>query len=152
MPHFARLLSAGVAIAAIICSWRAARTCEFISFVDTDGNPPDFAEDPPFNNVIAANVGIFRYEVTQFQNGADPTGCEPYEERWAKQQGYPSLATAQFCAIIAPCFAVAGAFAALVDLCVCNFAGSFGAGSLFLLVASGVQAGTFTVIADPVFW
>ncbi len=75
-----------------------------------------------------------------------------YEDRWGQQQGYPSVATAQFCSLFGPCFAVLGAFAIMFDVCVCNFPGSFMAASLFLLLASGLQAGTFTMVADPAFW
>lgn len=147
-----RLLAVCFAITGIILSWLASKTCEFISFRDSDGDPPDFAQDPPFNQAMAANVGIFRYEITQFVNGGGSSECIAYDDRWAQQQGYPSVATAQFCALFGPIFAVLGIFAVMFDICVCNFPGSFMIGALFLLLASGLQAGTFTMVADPVFW
>ncbi len=141
-------------MAGLVFSWKASQTCEFLSFVDQDGNPPDGAEGPPFRTAVAAHVGIFRYEITTFDEGgaAGVSGCLPYDLRFSDQQDYPSLATAQFCAVIGPCCAVIGAFLILVECCVCNLSGSFTMATLFLLVASGVQGGVFTIIADPVFW
>jgi hypothetical protein len=121
--------------------------------VDTDGNPPDDAEDPPFNTVLAANVGIFNYEVIQLANGGTRDfGCVAYDDKFAKQTGYPSIATAQFCALIAPIIASFAVFAALFDVCVCQFPGSFVISTVLFLAAAAIQAGTFTLIADPAFW
>jgi hypothetical protein len=121
---------------------------------DTDGNPPDRAEDPPFNVALAGSIGIFGYEITDVFNaaGAGTNGCVKYDDTFGKQTAYPSLATAQFCSIIAPIFAGIALFACMVDMCVCNFSGSFTIGSLLFLVASGIQAGVFTLLADPAFW
>jgi hypothetical protein len=135
-----------------VCSWSASSTCEFISFRDTDGNPPDRAEDPPFNIALAGNVGIFKYEITEFVNRNGSSGCIKYDDRFAQQKGYPSVATAQFCALIAPILAGLALFATLFDFCACNFPGSYLISSLLFLIASGVQAGTFTMVADPAFW
>ena len=137
----------------LVLSWKASQTCDFISFVDQDGNPPDGAEGLPFSKAIAAHVGIFRYEITTLDSGAaGRSGCIPYGLRFSDQQDYPSLATAQFCAVIGPCCALIGTFLTLVECCVCNLPGSFALATLFLLVASGVQGGVFTLLADPVFW
>ena len=137
----------------LVLSWKASQTCDFISFVDQDGNPPDGAEGLPFSKAVAAHVGIFRYEITTLDSGvAGRNGCIPYDLRFSDQQDYPSLATAQFCAVIGPCFALIGTFLTLVECCVCNVPGSFALATLFLLVASGVQGGVFTLFADPVFW
>jgi hypothetical protein len=152
-PFLSRSLTVILAFVGIILSWMASQTCEFISYLDEDGTPPDSAEDPPFNLAVAADVGIFHYEITQHEAGTTGLGgCIPYELRFASQQDYPSLATAQICAVIGPCFAAFGAIFTLMDFCVFNFPGSFTVASLFLLVGSGVQAGVFTLIADPVFW
>jgi hypothetical protein len=111
-------------------------------------------DDPPFDRAIAANVGIFRYEITEIVNGGGPgtNGCVSYDDTFAQQNGYPSLATAQFCAMIAPIIAGLAVFANLFDFCVCNFPGSYLITSLLFLTAAGIQAGTFTLLADPVFW
>jgi hypothetical protein len=143
----------GLAVTGIIFSSVSASSCQFISFEDTDGNPPDRAVDPPFNTALAGNVGIFRYEITDFENPAlGGTGCLSYDNQFAQQTGYPSLATAQFCAMIAPILAGLGIFANLFDTCACNFAGSYMIGALLYLAASGLQFGTFTLLADPAFW
>jgi len=83
--------------------------------------------------------------------GPAANGCVSYAFTFAQQTEYPSLATAQFCALISPILAGIGIFANLVDLCVCNFVGSYMIGSLIFLAASGISAGTFTLLADPVF-
>lgn len=127
-------------------------TCEFISFQDTDGNPPDRAEDPPFNNALSANVGIFKYEITEFPNRLGTSGCIKYDDRFAQMTGYPSVATAQFCALIAPIMAGLGIFATVADFCACNFPGSYLISSVLFLLAGTIQAGTFTMVADPAFW
>jgi hypothetical protein len=49
-------------------------------------------------------------------------------------------------------FAGIAAFADLFDLCVCNFAGSFLISGLLFVIACGLQAATFTLLADPAFW
>jgi hypothetical protein len=140
-------------VVGLVLSWKASQTCDFISFVDHDGNPPDGAEGLPFSMAIAAHVGIFRYEIKTLDSGAvGRSGCIPYDLRFSDQQDYPSLATAQFCAVIGPCCAMIGTFLTLVECCVCNVPGSFALATLFLLVASGVQGGVFTLLADPVFW
>jgi len=146
----------------IIFSIVAAESCDFISFIDTDGNPPEMAEDPPFDTALAASVGIFRYSITDaytedIGGGGDTStittnaGCVSYEYMFFEQTGYPSIATAQFCALIAPMLAVAGLLANLVDFCICNFNGSNMFGSLFLIGACMLSAGTFLLVADPAF-
>jgi len=75
-----------------------------------------------------------------------------YMDRFAKQTDYPSLAAAQFCALIAPIVGGLGVFAVLFDFCVINFSGSFMIGTFLLLSAAGIQAGAFALIADPAFW
>jgi len=121
--------------------------------IDTDGNPPDLAE-PPFDTALAASVGIFGYIITDVYNETGPVtnGCVSYEYIFAQQTEYPSLATAQFCALISPLLAGIAIFANLVDFCVCNFVGSYMIGSLLFLAASGLSAGTFALLADPAFW
>eukprot|EP00529_Nitzschia_sp_RCC80_P028944 CAMPEP_0113467690 /NCGR_PEP_ID=MMETSP0014_2-20120614/14952_1 /TAXON_ID=2857 /ORGANISM="Nitzschia sp." /LENGTH=332 /DNA_ID=CAMNT_0000360021 /DNA_START=125 /DNA_END=1123 /DNA_ORIENTATION=- /assembly_acc=CAM_ASM_000159 len=136
----------------IICSILAARNCEFISFVDTDGNPPDRADDPPFDTALAGSIGIFGYIITDMFNSNSATdGCVAYADLFGQQTAYPSLATAQFCALIAPIFSGLATFACFLDLCVHNFYGSFAIASMLFLIAFGIQAGTFTLLADPAF-
>lgn len=146
--------SAGVlAIGGIVLSILAARNCEFVAFVDTDGNPPDRADEPPFDTALAGSIGIFGYIITDVFNSASSgtNGCVAYQDLFGQQTAYPSIATAQFCSIIAPIFAGLGAFAAMFDLCIYNFSGSFMISSFLFLLACGIQAGTFTLLADPAF-
>jgi len=111
------------------------------------------AEDPPFNNALSGTVGIFSYFISTVYTGG-PFGsdtCVGYDETFIQQRGYPSLATAQFCALLAPVFAAMGIFACGVDCCVCNFGGSFLSACVLFMIACGLQAGTFTLLADPAF-
>jgi hypothetical protein len=118
------------------------------------------AEDPPFNTALAGSVGIFGYTITEgaYNKTTDSYGattdgnCVGYEYMFFGQTGYPSLATSQFCVLIAPILAGIGLFANLVDFCVCNFRGSNLIGSLFFIGASLLSAGTFLLLADPAFW
>jgi hypothetical protein len=111
------------------------------------------ADEPPFNIAISGTVGIFGYEITEYYNRVGQSdGCLAYDENFGQQRAYPSLATAQFCALIAPIFAGIGIFFTAVDLCVCNFGGSFLTPSLLYAIACGLQAATFTLLADPAFW
>jgi hypothetical protein len=111
------------------------------------------AEEPPFNSALSANVGLFGYQILDVFNGASGTqGCVAYEDNFGKQTAYPSLATAQFCALFAPIFGGIATIACSVDLCVLNFNGSFLIAGLFFAIATGLQAATFTLLADPAFW
>ena len=134
---------------------------KLLPVVDTDGNPPDMAEDPPFNTALAGSVGIFGYTITEgaYDEASSSYGatttigkCVGYEYTFFGQSSYPSLATSQFCVLIAPILAGIGLFANLVDFCVCNFTGSNLIGSLFFIGASLLSAGTFCLLADPAFW
>ena len=86
-----------------------------------------------------------------FNSNSATDGCVAYADLFGQQTAYPSLATAQFCALIAPIFGGLATFACFVDLCVHNFYGSFSIASGLFLIAFGIQAGTFTLLADPAF-
>jgi hypothetical protein len=130
---------------AIVCSGKAANTCEFISFENTSGTPWQKLQ-PPFNTAIAANVGIFKYEILESSSGTETNGCVPYEERFlGMKDTYEALASAQLCALLAPIFGGLGVFLNLV------WDESLVAG-IFCLAAAGIQAGTFSMVADPSIW
>eukprot|EP00934_Nitzschia_sp_Nitz4_P001485 Nitzschia sp. Nitz4//scaffold7_size249615//221099//222010//NITZ4_001210-RA/size249615-augustus-gene-0.42-mRNA-1//-1//CDS//3329558541//1485//frame0 len=152
IPYFLKFLTLAVAFVTISLSWAASNTCDFISVQDQDGNPLDGAEYPPFDQAIAANVGILRYEITNSVNGSvtAESECVSYQQRWLDQE-YPSVASAQLCAVVAPSLALMGVLWSLCDIFVCNFPGSSIFPAILFLVASGTQLGTFTLIADPVF-
>ena len=132
---------------AIVCSGKAARTCEFISFENTSGKPwLNNNLQPPLDTAIAANMGIFRYEILESITGTETNGCVNYEDRFiGMKDTYEALASAQFCALVAPIFGGLGVFLNVVwDV-------SIVAGML-CLAAAGVQAGTFSMVADPSIW
>ena len=146
--HSATVFTLG--LAGIICSIYAAKTCEFISFHNGAGVPWKDLQ-PPFQQAVAANVGIFQYQVTiSGSGGTTNRGCTPYPDKFAgMSHNYPSLVAAQVCAIIAPIMAGFAMIANLFECCTCNFPGSFVVGSFLFLIATGIQAGTFSMIAEP---
>lgn len=152
--YFVKLIGLGVAVGGVICSWLTIGSCQFISFVDTDGNPPEDAEDPPFNNALEADVGIFKYRINKYFTDPDGGGtdCRDYDDKFTQQTAYPSLATAQFCTMMAPILAGVGMLITLLDICACRFSACYIVSTLFFLCAAGLQAGAFTLVADPAFW
>lgn len=134
----------------ILCSLVAANSCGFISFEDADGNS---TKDPPFDVATAAQVGIFRYQITIFSNTTfAPMECIQYDDRWAQQLYYPSLSAAQFCALFAPIIAGFGVLITILEFCICHFSCSILISGTLYLLAAGIQLGTFVLVADPVFW
>jgi hypothetical protein len=130
---------------AIVCSGHSASTCEFISFENTSGKPWQNLK-PPFDTAIAANVGIFKYEILESISGTETNGCVNYEDRFlGMKDTYEALASAQLCALLAPIFGGLGIFLNLV------WDQYLVAGTL-CLAAAGVQAGTFSMVADPSIW
>ena len=132
---------------AIVCSGKAASTCEFISFENTSGKPwLSNNLQPPFDTAMAAHVGIFKYEILESITGTETNGCINYEDRFiGMKDTYEALASAQFCALLAPIFGGLGVFLYVV------WDESLVSGTM-CLAAAGIQAGTFSMLADPSIW
>jgi hypothetical protein len=150
-----RLLVLGLGVAGVILSYIAADTCEFISFENQRGTPWDNLE-APFDQAVSAHVGIFGYEILDFgSNGTGTTTgkCVEYDDRFADMiDYYESIAAAQFCAIVAPSLALFAMALNLFEFFVCGFYGSFIFSSMLYLLAAGIQAGTFSMLAEPAIW
>ena len=140
-------------IVGIILSRIGSATCEFLSFENLEGVPWRELK-PPFDTAIAANVGIFNYEILDSPNAADITdGCIPYEDKFFDlAENQEALVAAQICAVVAPVLAGCALLLNLMEACMCNFAGSFVFTSSLFIAAAGVQAGTFSMIAEPSLW
>lgn len=52
---------------------------------------------------------------------------------------------------MAPILCAIAIVCTLIDFCICTFRGSSLCGGMFYLLAMGVQAGVFGIVADPVF-
>jgi hypothetical protein len=128
-----------------VCSGKAASTCEFISLENTSGKPWQNLQ-PPFDTAIAANVGIFKYEILESISGAETNGCVNYEDRFiGLKNTYEALVSAQFCALLAPIF---GGLGVLLNVVWDEY---LVAGTL-CFAAACIQAGTFSMVADPSIW
>jgi hypothetical protein len=138
-----------VSCGGIVLSILSSETCEFLRFETFNATN---TMDPPFDRASAGWVGIFRYEILKDENGTDAVsdGCTLYGNQFTRAP-YEALISSQFCAVIAPALATIGILLALVDLFYCTFHGNFLVTCVAFLTAAGVQAGTFSIIAQPTF-
>jgi hypothetical protein len=123
----------------------ASLTCEFISFDNSSGNPRQNLE-PPFDQAVAANVGIFNYEILESISGTKTDGCVNYENGFLEiNEMYTALTASQFCALLAPIFGGFGVFFNLVwGLNVMS--------GILCILAACIQAGTLSMVAFPNVW
>ena len=148
-----RLIVLGLAIGGVLLSYVAQDTCEFISFENQRGTPWENLE-PPFDQAVSAHVGIFSFEILEAGNNGTTTGkCVDYDDRFADMiDFYEAIAAAQFCAIVAPSLALVAIALNLFEFFVCGFNGSFIFSSFLYVAAAGIQAGTFSMLAEPAIW
>lgn len=148
---FDRLLTLFTVTAGIVLSIMASANCNFLKF-RTDADEPWEGLEPPFENALEAHVGIFGYEINRHLDESEVTdGCVGYENTFSSAD-FEVLISAQFCAVFAPIFAVLGLLVSCLDTFFCRFFMSFLIASAFFLAACGVQAGTFSLFAEPSFW
>jgi hypothetical protein len=97
-----RILVFLLSLGGIICSALAASSCEFFHFYSYSHDPWPGLE-PPFNDAIAANVGLFMYEITDSTELSDLNeGCIAYDRRFSEfPEGNALLEGAQWCALFA---------------------------------------------------
>jgi hypothetical protein len=148
-----RLIILALATGGILLSYVALDTCEFISFENKRGIPWENLE-PPFDQAVSAHVGIFSYEIVEAGSDGVTTGkCVNYDDRYADMiDFYESIAASQFCAVVAPSLALFAMALNLFEFFVCGFHGSFIFSSLLYFFAAGIQAGTFSMLAEPAIW
>lgn len=136
---------------AIILGIVGSSNCHFLKY-SNDADVPHNGLEPPFVGSFEANVGIFSYEIVRHVNDTSITdGCTKYDSKLGSSE-YEAVITAQFCAIFAPVIGFMGLFVSALDTCFCRFCCSFLISSAIYLVACGVQAGVFSLYAEPDFW
>jgi hypothetical protein len=139
------------ACAGVALSIASATKCDFLSFQNSAGLPWITLKDP-FDGAIEARLGMFSYQIIRAADASRiMEECKPYGEQFTELDT-PLLAVAQICAFCAPILAGAAILFLLMEMCVCNFFGSFLFSSTLLVVASGAQAATFCVFAEQDFW
>jgi hypothetical protein len=151
--YYVRLLVIALATGGVLLSYVALDTCEFISFENQRGIPWENLE-PPFDRAVSAHVGIFSYEILEAGVNGTTTGkCINYDDRFADMiDSYESIAASQFCAVVAPSLAMLAIALNLFEFFVCGFYGSFIVSSVLYFAAAGIQAGTFSMLAEKAIW
>ena len=126
--------------------------CDMIYYFNKFGRPNPSLE-PPFSTATRADVGIFRYQITEGINGTTMSSCADYEYKYFEMaDNYEALTASQICSIVAPILAGIGILASFCEVLFCNFAMSFTIPSFLFLAAAGIQGGTFAILAEPSIW
>lgn len=127
----------------------ASETCEFLWFsVGADSATNGVDEEPPFDMASEGWIGIFQYEIIRRAGGEVVSeGCTLYNRQFVNAPN-STLTASQFCAVLAPTFALLAILVAASELfCSLRFYGSFVATSIFVLAAAATQGGTFSLFA-----
>jgi hypothetical protein len=140
--------------AGIALSIFGSNTCEFFSYTNVNGTAAAAGMDPPFDQAVTTGfVGIYNYRIVHSESSSTSGDCIAYDDTYGSlADTYPSISAAQFCALIAPMVAGLAILVMFMELVLCGFYGSFMLVSSLCMSAAGIQAGTFGLIADPVFW
>ena len=137
-----------------ILSLVAALSCRFFSFENVTGKPW-IGLEPPFDSTIAADIGLFRYEITNSLDEADMTGgCVNNERNLADLtgQGAELRVTAQFCAILALVLSGLAFVVNLIEVICCNYPFSCLIPASMLFVSFVMQVCTFLIFGRSEFW
>jgi hypothetical protein len=136
-----------LSIGGIICSALAASSCDFFHFDSIDNRPWPGLE-PPFNNTIAADVGLFNYEITDSTELSDLNeGCIAYDGRFSDfPKGHELWEAAQWCALFALITSGLAFLINLFEAICCSFFCSFIFACTLLWIAGVLQACTFMVL------
>jgi hypothetical protein len=149
-----RVLIFILSLGGFICSIAVAASCEFYHFDSiTDG--PWAGLEPPFpNTTIAANVGLFKYEVTDStEPGEEDGGCKAIDGRFKDfSEGNGLWEAAQYCAVFATITSGLAFFINLFEAFCCSFYCSFIFACTLLWIAGALQACTFMVLGGGDFW
>ena len=139
-----------IALAGIICSALASLDCRFLYFKNNSDEASNELEGQ-FDGATEAYVGIFEYklETLNFQDVLNFDGCKSYGEKF--DSVYEVIVTSQICAIAGPALAALGLLTLLFESCIATNFGCFLLSTICFLAASGCQAGTFALYAEPSF-
>lgn len=140
-----------MAVAGIILSIMGSSNCQFLT-VSTAADTAAEGLEAPFEDALEAHVGVFSYEIVRSSAVGGRTGeCVKYDGKYSDAD-LEVLVAAQFCALFGPIVAGLALFVTLLETCFCDFSCSFLIASILYLGAAGIQAGTFSVFAEPTFW
>ena len=132
----------------------AAMSCSFFSFENVTGEPW-IGLTPPFDSTIAADIGLFRYEITNSLDVTEMTGeCVSYENVLTDLtgQGVELWVAAEFCAIIALVLSGLAFFVNLIEVICCNYPFSCLIAAIMLFAAFVMQLCTFLAFGRSEFW
>ena len=137
---------------AVVLSFLSGMSCDFFSFESTEGVPGWLA--PPFDNTIAADMGLFQYRIRESQDPTEISAeCIPFEGIFGDfQDGSKFWRAAQFCVVFA---FVAGTLGCLVSFCECACPYSscpFLLPSACFFCAFVLQCCTFFIFLENDYW
>jgi hypothetical protein len=142
-----------LSLGGIICAGVAASSCEFYHF-DTISERPWQGMEPPFEDALAANIGLFNYEITDSTRLTDlEEGCTGFDGRFSDfPEGNALLEAAQYCAVFAMITSALAFLINLAEAICCSFFCSFIFACALLWIAGALQACTFMVLGGGEFW
>jgi hypothetical protein len=143
-----------LSLGGFICSLAAAASCEFYNFDTTTSTPWPGLEPPFTKTTIAANVGLFKYEVTESTEPEEADeGCNAIDDRFTNFSGKNDLwEAAQYCSFFAMISSGLAFFINLFEAIFCSFFCSFIFACTLLFIAGALQASTFMVLGGGDFW
>jgi hypothetical protein len=142
-----------LAIGGVICAGVVVRSCNFYHFNSHSGRPWPGLE-PPFNNTVGANIGLFSYEITHSTELSELyLGCIDFDNKFSQfSEGNSYWQAAQYCAVFAFFTSCLAILINLFEVIFCSFYCSFIFASMLLMLAGVLQACTFMVLEGIEFW
>ena len=139
-----------------LLSLLAALSCTFFSFENVTGEPW-VGLTPPFDSTISANIGLFKYEITNSlepMEMIDDGECVPYENILSDLtgQGVEMWVASEFCAVVAVVLSGLAFIVNLVEVICCNYPFSCLLPAIMLFIAFVMQVCTFLVFGRSEFW
>eukprot|EP00339_Tiarina_fusa_P002277 CAMPEP_0117056762 /NCGR_PEP_ID=MMETSP0472-20121206/39389_1 /TAXON_ID=693140 ORGANISM="Tiarina fusus, Strain LIS" /NCGR_SAMPLE_ID=MMETSP0472 /ASSEMBLY_ACC=CAM_ASM_000603 /LENGTH=295 /DNA_ID=CAMNT_0004773349 /DNA_START=104 /DNA_END=991 /DNA_ORIENTATION=- len=139
----------GLVAGGLVLSVLSSLSCEFFAFESTTGVPWSGLK-PPFENVVAARVGIFSYRRIETSPPSPPQQeCQWYDEFFAGATvAGKKWVGAQFCAVFAVAFGLLGLVFQLCDSTCSESRYSHFVPYVFLMMAFGLQLCTFLIFLE----
>lgn len=144
--YIGRFVILCVAALGIILSLTTTTGCSFLHFENNSGVASQELSEP-FELATEGYIGLFGYEVTKVDFSGVPEKCESYPS----SVSFEVLTAGRIVSIAAPIFAVIGVIITLFDTCIGHYFGCFIMSAFMYLIACGLQACTFVLLAEPTF-
>jgi hypothetical protein len=132
----------------------AAFSCAFFSFASTRGTPW-IGLVPPFDSTIAADLGLFRYRITDSTNEAEERSfvCTRYDEFFRDFKDASQLwIVAQFCQVFAVVLGGMGWMFCVIETTCRHASCPFLLLSVLIFGAFVLQGCTFLIFLETEFW